>query len=242
MAEKIVSNITVTCDDSILASGVTLDTIVSCKAFTDWLGELDCERFNVLSVQIQAVNMFGPRVGFLMFKADAVDAEGRMLPGVVFMRGGCVAILPVLICNGVQYAVMTVQPRLPTGQFDFVEIPAGMLDGSGNFIGVAAKELEEELKLNVAANELIDMSQMAGHFRGHFPSPGGSDETIRVFCFVRQLTEAELQDFNGRLTGNLEEGEQITLKIMPLKDLWKIPDGKTIVAYSLFRELEEFIL
>ncbi len=117
-----------------------------------------------------------------------------------------------------------------------------MLDGSGNFVGVAAKELDEERKLNVAANELIDLSQMAGHFRGRFPSPGGSDETIRVFCFVRQVTEAELEDFNGRLTGNLEEGEQITLKIMPLKELWKIPDGKTIVACSQYRELEEFIL
>ncbi len=109
--------------------------------------------------------MFGPRVGFLMFKADVVDSENRMAARRrVHARWLRLAILPVLICNDVQYTVMTVQPRLPTGQFDFVEIPAGMLDGSGNFIGVAAKELEEELKLKVAANELIDMSQMAGAF------------------------------------------------------------------------------
>ena len=186
--------------------------------------------------------MFGPRVGFMMFKADVVDSCGRFVPGVVFMRGGCVAILPVLICNGKQYTIMTVQPRVPTGRFDFVEIPAGMLDGSGNFIGVAAKEIEEELGIKVSTGELVDMSAMAGHLRGHFPSPGGSDETIRTYCFIRNVTEAELAEFNGRLTGNLAEGEQITLKIMPLRDLWKIPDGKTIVAYTLFRELEEHII
>ncbi len=242
MAEKIVTGIPVTCEDNILASGVTLDTMVSSKAFSDWLGEIDRERFNVRSVHIQAVNMFGPRVGFMMFKADVVDAEDKFVPGVVFMRGGCVAILPVLLCNGKQYTVMTVQPRLPTGKFDFVEIPAGMLDGNGDFIGVAAKEIGEELNMKVSRSELIDMSEMAGHMRGHFPTPGGSDETIRVYCFVRQVSEDELAELNGRLTGNLEEGEQITLKIMPLKDLWRIPDGKTIVAYTLFRELEEFIL
>ncbi len=53
-------------------------------------------------------------IGFLMFKREAVDWEGRMLPGVVLMRGGCVAILPVLICNSVKvgYRHDTVQPRL----------------------------------------------------------------------------------------------------------------------------------
>lgn len=242
MTAKIVSGITVTCEENIIASGITLDTIVSCKAFTDWVAEIDRERFNIRSVHVQAVNMFGPRVGFMMFKADVVDSQNKFVPGVVFMRGGCVAILPVLICNGKQYTVMTVQPRLPTGKFDFVEVPAGMLDGNGDFIGVAAKEIEEELKMKVARNELVDMSEMAGHLRGHFPTPGGSDETIRMYCFVRQVSEDELAELNGRLTGNLAEGEQITLKVMPLKDLWKIPDGKTIVAYTLFRELEEFIL
>lgn len=242
MNSKIVSGITVTCEENIIASGVTLDTMVTCKAFSDWLAEIDRERFIVRSVHIQAVNMFGPRVGFMMFKADVVDSEGKFLPGVVFMRGGCVAILPVLLCEGKQYTVMTVQPRLPTGKFDFVEVPAGMLDGNGDFIGVAAKEIAEELKMKVSRDELIDMSEMAGHLRGHFPTPGGSDETIRVYCFVRHVSQEELDDLNGRLTGNLAEGEQITLKIMPVKDLWKIPDGKTIVAYTLFRELGEFIL
>ena len=242
MTSTNVAGFTVTCEESIIAAGVSLDTMVSCKAFTDWLGEIDRNQLNVRSVHIQSVNMFGERVGFMMFRADVVDRNDKPLPGVVFMRGGCVAILPVLVCNGKQYTVMTVQPRLPTGKFDFVEVPAGMLDGNGDFVGVAAKELGEELKMKVGRDELIDMSEMAGHVRGFFPTPGGSDETIRVYCFVRQVSQEELDELNGRLTGNLEEGEQITLKIMPLKELWKIPDGKTIVAYTLFRELEEFIL
>lgn len=237
MAEKVVSGIPVACDDSILPSGVTIDTITSSQPFTEWLDEMDRKRFNLRSVRIQAVNMFGPRVGFIMFKADVVDSSGSWLPDVVFMRGGCVAILPVLICDDAQFAVLAVQPRLPTGKFDFVEIPAGMLDGGGNFIDGSAKLLEQRMKLN----ELVDLSELAGHGRGHFPSPGGSDETISVRCSVKRLTGAELAELKERLAGN-EEGSRFTFRIVPLADLWKIPDGKTIVAYTLFRELEASIL
>lgn len=243
MEPTVVKGIPVTCEAAILNSGVTIDTVVSCKPFREWLDEMDRERFKIRSVHIQAVNIFaGPRVGFVMFKADVVDANDRFVPGVVFMRGGAVAILPVLICNGTQHAVLAVQPRLPTGRFDFVEIPAGMLDDSGNFYGPAADLLKDELNMTVAIDELINLSELAGHSRGHFPSPGGCEETIRVYCFIRHVTEDELAKIRGRFTSNPEHGKQITLKVAPLADLWKIPDGKTVVAYALFRELEASIL
>jgi ADP-sugar diphosphatase len=47
--------------------------------------------------------------------------------------------------------ILTLQPRLAVPDFAFPEIPAGMLDGSGNFAGVAAKEIEEETgKMNIS--------------------------------------------------------------------------------------------
>jgi len=82
--------------------------------------------------------------------------------GIVFARGGAVAILIELHCEGSIYALLIRQPRLPIGFAQFPEIVAGqssrasspglhdvcfflagMLDGSGNFAGMAAKELEE---------------------------------------------------------------------------------------------------
>jgi ADP-sugar diphosphatase len=40
--------------------------------------------------------------------------------------------------------VFTLQPRVPVPSMRMPELPAGMLDGSGNFSGTAAKEIEEE--------------------------------------------------------------------------------------------------
>ena len=52
------------------------------------------------------------------------------------MRGGSVGILVVLECDGTEYTVLTRQARVPMGTANLPEIPAGMLDGSGNFKGV----------------------------------------------------------------------------------------------------------
>jgi hypothetical protein len=55
------------------------------------------------------------------------------------MRGGSVAILVILKCEGTEYALLVRQTSLPTGEHLFPAIPAGMLDGEGHFAGVAAK-------------------------------------------------------------------------------------------------------
>ncbi len=217
--------------------GISLDTAVQSKQFQNWLAQVDTNKFQIRSVHFQSVDMFGSvKVGFIKFKADVVDKAGKFIPGIVFMRGGSVGILAVLNCQGKKYSVMTVQPRVPTGRFDFLEIPAGMLDGSGNFAGVAAKELEEELGIKIAEKDLTDLSGLAGCNQGIYLSPGASDETMRFFSFTRDVTEEEMASMNGRCTGLISEGEQITLKIVPLDDLVTVADAKTIVAYALYQK------
>lgn len=217
-------------------AGIALDTAVQSKQFQNWLAQVDTSKFSVRSVHFQSVDMFGPKVGFIKFKADVVDKAGKFIPGIVFMRGGSVGILAVLTCKGKKYSVMTVQPRVPTGRFDFVEIPAGMLDGSGNFAGVAAKELEEELGIKISQNDLTDLGGLAGCSQGVYLSPGASDETLRFFSFTREVTEEEMAAMNGKCTGLISEGEQITLKIVPLDDLITVADAKTIIAYALYQK------
>ena len=71
------------------------------------------------------------------------------VPGIVFMRGGAVGVLVILHCEDREYTILTCQARVPVGDSNLPEIPAGMLDGSGNFKGVAAQELEEECELAI---------------------------------------------------------------------------------------------
>ncbi len=66
-----------------------------------------------------------------------------------------------------------------------------------------------------------------------YPSAGGCDEFIRIFLYRQTVTREELESFKGRLTGDLETGEKITLKIVPLHELYRhAPDMKVTVLKS----------
>jgi len=132
--------------------------------------------------------MFGPRMGFVKFKGEVTDDQGRVIPSIVFMRGASVGMLIVITCeeDKRQYTVLTVQPRVPAGKYALEELPAGMLDSSGSFVGAAAKELQEETGIIVKEKDLIDLTEKA--FKGTayhhvYPSAGGSDEVLRLFLY-----------------------------------------------------------
>ncbi|KAH9549214.1 hypothetical protein CY35_10G007400 [Sphagnum magellanicum] len=114
------------------------------------LGGSGGARCSLRHVVIQSVDMFGQRVGFVKFKAEVFDdLTGAKLPGIVFARGGAVAILMLLECEGQKYAVLTEQARVPVGR-TILELPAGMLDDDdGDFVGTAAREggSDEEITL-----------------------------------------------------------------------------------------------
>lgn len=151
---------------------------------------------------------------------------------------------------------MTVQPRIPAGSLNFAEIPAGMLDDSGTFAGGAAKEIHEETGLLIPQEELVDLTALAltadqssgknydyDHYlqKAVYPSPGGSDEFIPVFLCQKRMPRRDIQALQGRLTGNRDEREKITLKIVSLNDLWKegLRDGKTLAAWALYTGLKQ---
>jgi hypothetical protein len=48
-----------------------------------------------------------------------------VVPGIVFMRGGAVSILPILTCGGDTFVLLCRQARVPAGFAAFPEIPAG---------------------------------------------------------------------------------------------------------------------
>ena len=206
---------------------------VQYSPFTQWLNGVE-ERYDVRSITFQSIDMFGSRVGFIKFEAEVYDrTTGERMSGIIFMRGGSVGILVILECEGAEYALLAVQPRIATGEFAFTEILAGMLDGSGNFVGVAAKELKEEAGPDFAIGEK-DLLALTAPDRPIFLSPGGTDETMSLFLYRRTVTRAQLEALSGRATGELEDGERIVLKVVPADDLWSINDAKTLLAISLY--------
>ncbi|KAI1655927.1 hypothetical protein F4813DRAFT_149167 [Daldinia decipiens] len=165
-----------------------------------------------------------------------------------------------------RYVVLTVQARIPAGSLAFVELPAGMVDEGGTFAGTAAQEIKEELGLEIRASELRCLSDLVattgsieskanedtnrdengGEGEGDenlpqamYPSAGGCDEHIPIFMHERRVPRETLQEWTGKLTGLRDHGEMITLKLVPMRDLWRegARDAKCLAAVALWEGL-----
>lgn len=219
-----------------------LKDVLACPNFIQWSKRIDSE-LDVRSIDVQSVDYFGSgRVGFIKFKSLVYKKsmpEGRHIPGIVFMRGPSVAILLVLKCEGQKYTIVTCQPRTPIANSSFKEIPAGVFDGE-QFAGVAAKELREEVGLEIDSSCLVDMTAKVygDRYPGIYPSAGGCDEYIKLFLYEKDVSRAELDSYKGKATGLMDEGEYICLKVLPLEDLiTETSDAKALCALSLYNHL-----
>ncbi|KAJ1721855.1 hypothetical protein LPJ53_003675 [Coemansia erecta] len=223
-----------------------------------WLNNLDRQIFKqqassadaavvVDRISLQSVDVFkSGKIGFVKFAASARRMpENKSIPGVVFLRGGAVAVLlilrtsdrakrHVLSFQDSDHVVLTVQPRIAVPDLDCAEIPAGMLDGqNGEFSGTAARELEEETGLVIGADELVELTDKGVH-----PSPGACDEFLRLFACEKYVSENELEAIKGKLSGLRDEGEFITLRLARMKDLCReTSDMKTLAALCLWDRL-----
>ncbi|KAL7555713.1 hypothetical protein ACA910_009353 [Epithemia clementina (nom. ined.)] len=133
-----------------------------------------CQELQVHSVELQSIDMFGPRrVGFVKIKShvtlttleeeakdnsfdnqDAVvwkeihrEHDDKALPGICLLRGSAVTILVALFCqeDNQAYSLLVEQPRVPIGQVACLELPAGMVDDETVTVsGIALQELQEE--------------------------------------------------------------------------------------------------
>ncbi len=85
-----------------------------------------------------------------------------------------------------------------------LEIVAGLVDKEAESLEeVLTRELEEEA--NVCARELRFITR-------YFPSPGGTDECLHLYCALCDLSEA------GGIYGLEEEGEDIRVVVLPVEE------------------------
>lgn len=201
----------------------------------------------------------------MKISAVVSNSIGQQLPAITFLRGPSVAMLVMLIPDDAppdldeRYVLLTVQARVAAGSLAFVELPAGMVDDHGSFKGAAAQEIQEELQMAIHEDELVCLSKLAGEAAREgevegeggvgegaenladamFPSAGGCDEHITIYSVEKRVPREQLREWSGRLTGLRDEGEKITLKVVPMKDLWKegARDAKCLAAVALWEGL-----
>ncbi|GMY30155.1 nudix hydrolase 14, chloroplastic [Fagus crenata] len=220
-------------------------TAIDSSLFKQWLKNLQTETgiladnaMSLKHVLIQGVDMFGERVGFLKFKADIFYKEtGKKVPGIVFARGAAVAILILLESEGETYVVLTEQVRVPVGKL-ILELPAGMLDDDkGDFVGTAAREVEEETGIHLDLENMVDLTAFLEPSTGCrvFPSPGGCDEEISLFLYQQHVEKEIIMQLQGKETGLRDHGELIKVRVVPYKKLWRMTaDSKVLMAIALY--------
>jgi len=164
--------------------GINLKLATEFVPFKEWLDKFNTKEMKLETIHFQSMDMFGKKVGFLKFVAF-VKKDDKQLPGIVFMRGPAVAILTILIDpDGKEFVVCTNQARVPVGDY-LLEVPAGMIDESGNFKGQVALEMKEETGIEINDKNLKDLTELAygTRYPGIMPSPGGCDEYLKLFVY-----------------------------------------------------------
>lgn len=206
-----------------------LEKAIKSNIFVNWKNKIE-ENFDAEKIMIHNVFMFGDRIGFIIAEAIA-KYKNKKVPGIAFLRGDSVSIMPVLKCNGKEYTTIVVEPRIPVGNNSQIALPAGMVDND-TVSCAALKELSEEIgnEFNITENDLINL--------GKFPlSAGGSDENIFLYAFEMEITEENLNKINNRQNGVETEHEQILVNVIKLEDIKNIEgiDARSLLSYFLWK-------
>jgi len=253
-----------------LVKDLTIEQLLEFTAFKNWIKRLQTNLaiqktnpshefhsspYELRSINVQSIDRWGKRLGFVKLVATITNSQNESLPGSVFLRGASVGMMVLLQPDDLppnspdeKHVLFVVQPRIAAGGLQCVELPAGMVD-DGTFTGSAANEIKEELGLDIPEDQLINMSELAipdakqGEEewpKAIYPSPGGCDEYIPIFLHEKRMPRAQLKELTGKLTGLRDEGEKITLKLVKLEDMWLegARDAKALGAWALWEGLK----
>ncbi len=213
-------------------------SILESRIFQEWLATTSA-KFKITKVHFTSVDFLrkGRQPLFIKLNATATLPDGRPVHGIVLVRGNAVGILVVLRCEGKKYLLLVRQPRFAISEQASLEIPAGILDWTGDYRKVALSELEEEAQIKADDSELIDLMDFwyQGKSDGFAASCGLLDERIRLYAIERDVTPEELAAMDGRDQQYTEEIEWIKTVVLPYEEAARqFIDGKNLIALFLY--------
>jgi 8-oxo-dGTP pyrophosphatase MutT (NUDIX family) len=190
-------------------------------------------------------------LGFIIINAK-MNRDGAFVPGIVFIRGNCVAVWIEVTVGEEVYILLVKQFRTPFGD-TIVELPAGMIDSNDTFANALTKELKEECGISVSSTDIQWGPTIAPSIGGCSfsttdiqwgptiaPSIGGCDEQIKIGCVKVTMTPEEFASATKSVYGCEKEGERISLFFVnknDMRDFMKsqpVLDGKIPAAAVAF--------
>ncbi len=212
--------------------------ILESRIFKEWLSATE-KQFKVTKIHFTSVDFLrnGRQPLFIKLNAMATLPDSRPVHGIVLVRGNAVGILVVLRCEGKKYLLLVRQPRFAISEQASLEIPAGILDWTGDYRKVALSELEEEAQIKADDSELIDLMDFwyQGKSEGFAASCGLLDERIRLYAIERDVTPEQLAAMDGKDQQYTEEIEWIKTVVLPYEEAARqFIDGKNLIALFLY--------
>ena len=212
--------------------------VLESRIYREWL-EASQKKFVVTKVHFSSVDFLrkGRQPLFIKLTATATLPDGRPVHGIVLVRGNAVGILVVLRCEGKKYLLLVRQPRFAISEQASLEIPAGILDWTGDYRKVALSELKEEAQIDAEESELIDLMDFwyQGKSDGFAASCGLLDERIRLYAIERDVTPEQLRAMDGKDQQYTEEIEWIRTEVLPYEEAARqFVDGKNLIALFLY--------
>eukprot|EP00551_Chaetoceros_affinis_P017480 CAMPEP_0203687632 /NCGR_PEP_ID=MMETSP0091-20130426/621_1 /ASSEMBLY_ACC=CAM_ASM_001089 /TAXON_ID=426623 /ORGANISM="Chaetoceros affinis, Strain CCMP159" /LENGTH=248 /DNA_ID=CAMNT_0050557025 /DNA_START=78 /DNA_END=824 /DNA_ORIENTATION=- len=162
------------------------------------------------------------------------------------LRSSSVGILVALRCveDDTVWSVLVDQPRLNVGAVSALELPVAYLDEDKNIlVGPQAKEVEEVCGVSMKVSDLINLSQSAYennsiyNASGLCPSLGNSSEFVKILYARKNIKKTQMKIIRKRLSQMREEGAVMSLRVVPLEDVWKVSaDMKVVCALFLLEK------
>lgn len=222
---------------TIPVTGISIHDAINSVIFSTWINSIDSS-FTINNICIESVDTLHHNndVFLIKLKIDTILPSGVPFVPTVILRHSAVAGLCVLICEHKKYVVLVNQPRVPVGTSVY-ELPAGMIDDGKNPEQVILRELEEEAQLETLLGITADMIKPLGT-QAYNSSPGFTNENVYLFYLDAVITKEQFQLLQNRSTGLVDEGESITVKIIPYDNVVQYcNDVKTLSALYLYERL-----
>lgn len=214
--------------------------------FRDWVSRFEpgwrLRKFRVVSgVATKST------VHMLFAEVTMRDPDGTCHSRLAFLRGGTVDVLAIATTpDGREHVIHIEEKRVVMGQ-TFITNPAGMTDGQVPAFA-ATREFGEEVDDSgeIAWDAPVSLNEKLFGANLSMPvSPGGTNEVAFFYLVRGKATYEQLEKLNSSVKGVATEGEQIIVRVTPIKDAMRAlantgqPDLKAVASLAFYQNLRQ---
>ena len=197
------------------------------KFYKDWLETIKKNKNKILKKKIIGTVKRNGKIRSILIDTKIKTKENKIFERSVLIEKPGVIIIPILYFRKTLYTVLVKQFRICKGE-DTLEFPSGNAENK-NFTMQAIKELEEETQIKISKSELkkLDSIQMI---------TSSNSSIAHYYYFKKKVNKKFLKLLDKLNTGNRHENELLSLKVLKVKDLYRINVANIFAGLTMLKK------